>query len=102
MQVAQTIYSQLGGNKFAVITGAKHFIGSKEKDNFLAFDFKMCRKANKCKITLNAMDLYDIEFFKMKPSKMECPKVKEFNGVYSDQLTDIFKSFTGLDTGGVR
>lgn len=95
MKTAQTIYNQLGGNKFGGMIGIKDLVGD---TNALQFGFKSCRKANKCKITLNALDLYDIEFFKYNRRTFDCPRVKEYSNIYADQLTEIFKSFTGLAT----
>jgi len=95
MKVATTIYEQLGGNKFKAMVGAKHLAGSK---NSLQFVFKMCRKANQCCITLNSLDLYDIAFNKVNYRTYKSTMVQKYNGIYADQLTKIFESFTGLYT----
>jgi hypothetical protein len=103
-EIANTIYQQIGGNKTKVMIGMKNLIAI---ENGLQFDFKMCKKANKCQIVLNGMDLYDVKFFKFYPRRLNnpentmediCPMVHEVNDVYNDQLIDIFEKFTGLAT----
>ena len=61
MTIAKTILQQLGGNKFVVMTGAKSLCGG---ENYLSFRIPgtMTRdRINYVKITLNSMDLYDVE-----------------------------------------
>tara|TARA_B110000908_G_C9836695_1_gene263787 strand:+ start:92 stop:391 length:300 start_codon:yes stop_codon:yes gene_type:complete len=93
-QIATTILQQLGGNKFAVMTGSKNFIAGKN-----SLSMKLSRNSSKCnylRITLNGKDLYDIEFISIRGSVI---KTKEaFNDVYNDQLVNIFESTTGLYT----
>ena len=95
MSVAKTILSQLGGNKFCAMTGAKNFL-----DHGDALSMKIGRNSsnsNYLKITLNMMDLYDVHFSKV--SKMgEEKSVKEYNNVYNDMLVEIFESHTGMYT----
>ena len=96
MQVATTILNQLGGNQFIAMTGAHHLAGTK---NSLHFSFKGCKKTNKCKITLNGIDLYDVEFFKLNMKAVDpCPVVDSFDNIYFDQLQAIFEKATGLRT----
>ena len=46
-QIAETIYKQLGGNKFKVMTGAYNFVfGNSDGKVFLQCRFKGSRKAN--------------------------------------------------------
>ncbi len=99
MSIPQIIYEQIGGGKFVAMTGAGPFVATgKPEPNALEFAFKGFHKANKCKITLTPMDLYDMTFYKFSPSKFTCPEVKTFEGIYFDQLQATFTSFTGLDT----
>ncbi len=95
MIIAQTILSQLGGNKFIVMTGSKNFISD---GNTLRM--KLTRnnaKAQFLSITLNSMDLYDMTFYSLsKDFKMIIKDQK--NGIYCDMLQDIFTSVTGLYT----
>ena len=81
LAVATEIHRQMGGQKMAVMTGAYGFLGD---ENSLTFRFKMCKKANSCKVTLNGLDLYDVEFFRIRKRRgqfeIEMPKTGEFNG----------------------
>ncbi|MES0340754.1 MAG: hypothetical protein ABUK08_00405 [Candidatus Humimicrobiaceae bacterium] len=95
MQVAKTILSQMGGNRFIAMTGSKNFAGD---DNSLKFNFPKIRKANTCRITLNSLDLYDVEFFKYNRKTFDCPSVDLTENVYHDKLQEIFTGYTGLYT----
>lgn len=90
--VANTILQQLGGSgRISAMLGTKNFVGD---ENSLMFDFKMCKKAKKVRITLNSMDTYDIEFYKIR--KFEHTVTGDFKGVYCDELKNVFEEFTGL------
>jgi|TARA_R110002096_G_scaffold353324_1_gene546585 hypothetical protein len=93
-QVATTILNQLGGRKFLAFTGSKNLIAG---ENFLTM--KLARNssgANYLKISLNAMDTYEIEFISIRSGAMKTKH--EFNGIYNDQLVNIFETTTGLYT----
>ena len=95
MKVAKTILEQLGGNKFVAMTGAKNFGGT--EDSLSMRIGRNSSNSNYLKITLNSMDLYDMEFCKL--TKMgEKKSVKEYNNVYNDMMTDIFTKHTGMYT----
>lgn len=94
MEIAKTILSQLGGNKFIAMTGAKNFGAGK---NSLSFKIgRNLSKANYVKIELNVMDTYDVKFIRIHGPNFNI--VKELNNVYFDQLQPIFTEVTGLDT----
>lgn len=107
--IASTILQQLGGNKFIAMTGAKHLVAL---DNGIKFSIgKNASKANTVKITLNGLDLYDVEFIKFTPYSFKIKNDGTFketlesskviatkNDIYSDMLQDIFTSVTGLYT----
>lgn len=95
MSVAKTILSQLGGNKFRVMTGAKNFL-----DHGNALSMRIGRNSsnsNYLKVSLNSMDLYDVHFSKLT-KKFEEKSVKEYNDVYADSLVEVFESHTGMYT----
>ena len=95
MKVAKTILEQLGGNKFVAMTGAKNFGGT--EDSLSMRIGRNRSNSNYLKITLNMMDLYDMEFCKL--TRMgEKKSVKEYNNVYNDMMTDIFTKHTGMYT----
>lgn len=94
MTIAQTILNQMGGSgKLVAMLGARNF---STEGNDLRFRFRGSRKSNYVKITLNSMDLYDIEFGKIR--KYELIPGESFFDVYADQLIEIFESVTGLRT----
>lgn len=110
MTVAQTIYEQLGGGKFVAMTGAKYFTAI---ENGLQFRIgRNASKANVVKITLNGLDLYDIEFIKHVEYKFTISKdgksfkerpeswqtVAAENDIYADMLQDVFTAVTGMYT----
>lgn len=94
-----TIWQQLGGNKFKVMTGAKDLTYDVSGDPTLMFKLpsNFAKDGiNYIKITLTVMDLYNIEFYSIKGNNKHL--VKEVNGIYNDQLQEIFKRYTGLNT----
>ena len=94
MTFYETILEQMGGkNRIQAMTDAYNFVYS-DGDKSLRFRFKGSRKVNYVKITLNSLDLYDMEFKKIWG--MKCKDVETVNGVYWDQLKPIFEETTGL------
>ena len=95
MTVAKTILEQLGGNKFRVMTGAKNFMGFAE--GLVMKIGRNSSNSNYLKITLNMMDLYDMEFAKV--TRMgEKKSVTEYNDVCCDSLVEVFERHTGMYT----
>jgi len=94
-QVAQTILSQLGGNRFIAMTGCSNFLSDTN-----SLSFKLPRgKATHCTITLDASDTYTVEFVKCNMrAAVYRQVVAETSGVYADQLTELFTRATGLYT----
>ena len=95
MTVAKTILEQLGGNKFAMMTGAKNF-GARD-DSLSMRIGRNSSNSNYLKITLNSMDLYDMKFCKLT-RKFEEKSVSEYNNIYNDMLQDQFTAHTGMYT----
>lgn len=99
MNTAQTIFSQLGGNRFAVMTGAKNLMS--HGDAGLSFQLQRTPHytrdgINYAKITLNELDLYDMEFGRIHGLKYTVKRT--LSGVYAEDLCRIFSDVTGLDT----
>ena len=95
MSVAKTILSQLGGNKFAVMTGAKNFVDCGD-----ALSMRIGRNktsSNYLKVTLNSMDLYDMKFSRVSPKGGE-RSITEYNNIINDQLVKVFEKHTGMYT----
>jgi len=95
-QYAHTILDQLGGNHFIAMTGAKQFVMDPKK-KMIAFRIgRNNTRANYVRIYLNAMDTYDVEFLYV--STKEFKVLQRYDGIYNDQLQDIFTIYTGLFT----
>lgn len=97
---ATTTFNQLaqannGANRLVAMIGAKHLTYS-EADNYVAFKFMRGakNKANYCKITLTADDLYTVEFGYIRGMNYTVRKVTE--GLYNDMLKEHFESETSL------
>ena len=93
MEVQKEIIRQLGGNKFAVMTGATFFADGQNK---LTVKFKGSRVANIMYITLNSLDLYDVQICKYR--NLEVKVVDEIENCYNDDLVPFFEKTTGLRT----
>ena len=95
MSVANEIYRQLGGNKFAVMTGAKNFI---DLENGIRMKIGRNKtNHNWMEVTLNSLDLYDVAFAKL--TKLgERKSLKEYKNVYNDSLVGLFERHTGMYT----
>lgn len=93
----EIILQQMGGSRFMAMTGAYNFISS--GDYCLQFRFRGCRKYNWCKITLNAGNLYDVEFSQIgtTPHFVERNAIR-YENIYASELQNLFTSVTGLDT----
>jgi hypothetical protein len=92
--IAREILNQLGNNKFIAMTGAKQFISD---DNSLRFSIPRAKDGiNRIKITLNSLDLYDVEYGKQFADKYTVVKKEE--GIYNDMLVPSFERNTGLYT----
>lgn len=105
MTVAETILRQLGGNRFIVMTGSYNFMA--DKNSLTMALRKNQSKANRLKITLTGMDDYTVEFYKYSTAHItrngtwkdsEHKTIKKIDGIYCDQLEDIFENVTGLYT----
>ena len=107
MTIPETIREQLGGKSFAIMTGSKNFTGSKvpetaSRHNSLTFQLsKNHSGGNYMRITLNTRDEYDVSVFKvcMSGKNIGVQTVKhELSGIYCDQLQEVFRTLTGLET----
>ena len=101
-EVATTILQQFGARQFIAMTGA-HNIVVLNTENYpyggVQFDVKGSRKANRLMVTVDAMDTYTVQFWKIGRGYTGiCEMVKEFTGVYDDMLRSIFTDVTGLET----
>ena len=95
--IAQMIMQQLGGQRFAAITGANSWASSDR-----SLSFRVPRAKNNIRgvvIELSHNDLYTMRFVasRIKPS-IEVYNVAEYSDLYHTQLQDIFTKETGLIT----
>jgi hypothetical protein len=82
--------------KFMVMVGAHNLACSSEGCGTMMLKFKGSKVANYLKITLTAMDLYDVEFGKIWGVNYKV--VKKVEGYYNDMLVRLFEETTGLYT----
>jgi len=91
LTVAKTILYQLTA-KALFMYGARNVVGSEN-----SLTFRLGRNAINCnciRITLNSLDLYDIEYLAIRGVTVK--EKASSNGVYADQLNDVISSVTGL------
>lgn len=95
MTKAQTILDQLGGRRFATMTGARNFI---DLGNGLQFDLPRGtkNKATKVRVELNEKDLYDVRFVSVR--NLSVIERGAFPDIYADRLQPLFTEQTGFDT----
>jgi hypothetical protein len=96
MTIAATIIDQLGGNRFIAMTGANRFYAFPDGVSFRIPTRSAKNGINSVMITLTPDDLYDIEFGAVRAMKYTVKSAHE--GIYCDQLVEIFESETGLYT----
>jgi hypothetical protein len=91
-QIAQIIGQQLGGlGRLKMFVGGHTFV---DHGNGLSFKFKGSKVANYMKVTLTPLDTYNVEIGKIWGQKYTVKK--ELEGVYFDQLVNIFEDTTKL------
>lgn len=100
-EVAEEIFNQLGGNRFAVMTGAKQFIALTKPGLRMKLP-KNNSGANYLDITLQSNDLYEMRFYclKLNSKTFETMFAEKagFTDVYVESLQDVFTQITGLYT----
>jgi len=101
MTVANTIRDQLGSVTLSML-GAYHLAGDA---NSLQFGIKGCRRINKIGIRLDPDDTYTIEFWRIGKLTVRhgtvsenIVKVSSYQGVYVEDMHDVIKEETGLET----
>lgn len=90
--IAQTIYEQLGGNRFVTMTGARNLVTT---GSGLSFRLPKCLNGINCvKIELNALDLYDIKFIRIRG--MNVKEVSGRDNIDVSNLKTEVEAATGL------
>lgn len=98
LTVANTIRQQLGGSRFVMMTGSSNFTGT---NNSLSFKVgSNAKRVTHVIITLNLSDTYTMEFLRCYRSKgtIQIKTLTKYEGVYFDQLEELFTAATGLYT----
>lgn len=106
MKTAEIILQQLGGSRFITFTGSHDFI---DLGNTLRMTLARNKsKANRLEISLRGDDTYTVRFYRYTPmrwnpkrfsfSDPKTTEVKTLEGIYCDQLREIFTRTTGLYT----
>ena len=93
IEVGKTILQQLGGHRFIAMTGARNFLAF---ENGLAFRIPTRNGANAIKIKLTPMDVYTMEFTRIRGTMLTT--IAELNDLYAEDLQNAFTTHTGLDT----
>lgn len=99
--IAKTIFQQIGGSRFAAMTGSKDFI---DIGNGLRMSLAMNKTiANRLDIIYDEdLDLYNLCFYRKTFSKKtfesKTTDIAKYEGIYCDMLEDIFTEVTGLYT----
>ncbi|MBR0076260.1 MAG: hypothetical protein IJP96_10960 [Synergistaceae bacterium] len=106
LRIAETIFQQLGGKRFVAMTGV-HDMHTNGDDLVMSL-IRNQSKANRLQIKYNfGSDLYTMRFYRETGGKFnknyewiehKLKEIKTFDEIYFDQLTTIFREFTGLET----
>lgn len=95
-EVAAIIYSQIGGDRFKVMTGAHSFSAVEQ-----GIVFKL-PKGKYFIIKLNGKDLYDLSYWRSgqfrKGKYIEAKVLKETVDIFVEDLQNSFTEMTGLYT----
>lgn len=95
-EIAATIYSQIGGDRFKVMTGAHSF---SQTEQGLVFKLP---KGKYFIVKLNGLDLYDLSYWRngqfRKDTYVEAKVLNEKKDVYAEDLQNVFTEMTGLYT----
>ena len=98
-QVSSTIWEQLGGHRFGVMTGVKNYFSEAIERGAISF-FLPRRLAKNgiihVRIVLTWRDTYDVTFSKKGKEQLET--VEKCEDIYADNLQECFTRATGLAT----
>ena len=97
MQVANTILSQLGGNRFLAMTGARDLLGSED-----SLTMRLPRGAKSgithIRVTLDPSDTYTMTAMKFNKRTLQMTTITAWSEVYADNIRGRFEDMTGLYT----
>lgn len=93
---ARNILAQLGGARFAAMTGATALI-----DLGNGLQFRIGRGArdriNSVRVVLTSSDLYSVAFYRIGRRGLDVTEVGSADAVFAEDLRSVFTAHTGLD-----
>ena len=98
-EIANTIWLQLGSQKFSLLTGTKPVCyGEQDGKVFLLMSVgRNAHAVNRFEVAYNeAMDLYEVRFIRTRGN--EAHVVASYKDVYVDMLHTLFEQHTGMVT----
>lgn len=97
LTIAKTILEQLGGRRFAALTGARDFSACRNGLVFHLPSYMAQQGINLIRITLSpATDTYRVEFSKIRGVQIKT--ISTHDDIYCDALAALFTAQTGLVT----
>ena len=100
-EVATTIFHQLGGKTFSIMTGARHLGFGRENDkDYLSITLPIHDKDRPNKVRIfydEARDLYNMEFLRVNYKTLQTRTIDTAEGVDVEQMRHTFERVTGLD-----
>lgn len=97
--IPDAIYRQLGGQRFAAMTGAQFLAPNKLTLGITLPNARTARGIKAICITLDADDTYTVQFYRpIRRGAFDPTVAKELTGIYADQLQAVFTENTGLET----
>jgi hypothetical protein len=93
---AKEILTQLGGNKFVTMTGARALVATKNGLRFMLPARFAKDGINFVEVELTGADLYDVTYSKARGATVK--EVAKDQGIYADMLKKCFTEATGLNT----
>lgn len=97
---ANEILRQLGGRRFSIMTGARDYLATESGLRF-KLPARFARQGiNLVTITLDPSDTYSMTFERITRRGYDVTRatVARHDGLYFDQLQDVFTNVTGLRT----
>lgn len=94
--VAETILEQLGGGRFAAMTGAKGFAELPDKNGLRFRIGRNAKSVNCVVIILDANDTYTVKFLRANIRRVTL--LSSVSGIYCDKLQAVFTEHTGMYT----
>lgn len=94
--VATTILSQLGADRFRIMTGARNFLAYPDGLVFSLPGNMTKDRINRVRVRLMPSDTYTVEFLRVWKNQVKTIHVSE--DIYFDMLQEVFERHTGLAT----